>query len=372
MLLVTRLVAGLALDRAALSAMRSTTRALRVHSPVLQARSPVSVAAGAVEVTTAVPLTSATFVSSDAAASEWSGDLIVVPLWQAAKGERPTLGPSAQALDDKVAGAVADLIADAEFEGKAGASAVVALPRGLAVRKVAIVGLGNQTDYKVSGARKFGDVLATLAKEQKSKQAAALVPDFGAAAAAQMQQAAFEAAFLGLSPDTRYKSDKAKQEDAHMPPPLESLTLFGADAAALARARSFASGVLLTKGVVASPANYATPTALAACAQEIADSFEGATLTVLEQATRTPNPNPNPNPNPDPDPDPNPNPSPSPNPDQRSPCWSRRSARPGAWVPSSRSRRVHASRPSSSTSRSHPRGAARRPRRSNSYPALSL
>ena len=287
MLLVTRLVAGLALDRAALPAMRSTTRALRVHSPVLQARSPVTVAAGAVEVTTAVPLTSATFVASDAAASEWSGDLIVVPLWQAAKGERPTLGPSAQALDDKVAGAVADLIADAEFEGKAGASAVVALPRGLAVRKVAIVGLGNQTEYKVSGARKFGDVLATLAKEQKPKQAAALVPDFGAAAAAQMQQAAFEAALLGLSPDTRYKSDKAKQEDAHKPAPLETLTLFGADAAALGRAHSFASGVLLTKGVVASPANYATPTALAACAQEIADSFEGATLTVLEKATLT-------------------------------------------------------------------------------------
>ena len=42
-----------------------------------------------------------------------------------------------------------------------------------------------------------------------------LVPDFGAAAAAQMQQAAFEATLLGLSPDTRYKSDKAKQEDAH-------------------------------------------------------------------------------------------------------------------------------------------------------------
>ena len=53
-----------------------------------------------------------------------------------------------------------------------------------------------------------------------------LVPDFGAAAAAQMQQAAFEATLLGLSPDTRYKSDKAKQEDAHKPPPLEELTLF--------------------------------------------------------------------------------------------------------------------------------------------------
>jgi hypothetical protein len=104
MLLVTRLVTGLALDRAALPAMRGTTRALRLHSPVLQARSPVTVAAGAVEVTTAVPLTTATFAASDAAASEWSGDMMIVPLWQADKGERPTLGPSAQALDDKLAG----------------------------------------------------------------------------------------------------------------------------------------------------------------------------------------------------------------------------------------------------------------------------
>lgn len=282
MLLVTRVIAGLAIDRSALPAWRSTARALR-HSPVLQARTVVSVAAGAQEAATAVPLTTATIVTSDEAASEWSGDLIVVPLWQAAKGELPTLGPSAQALDDKVAGAVADLIADAQFEGKAGASAVVALPRGLPVRKVAIVGLGNQTDYKVSGARKFGDALATLTKEQRPKQAAALVPEFDAAVAAQMQQAAFEATLLGLSPDTRYKSAAAKQEDKHKPPPLESLTLFGADAAVLARARSFASGVLLTKGVVASPANYATPTSLAACAHEIADGFEGATLKVLEQ-----------------------------------------------------------------------------------------
>ena len=73
------------------------------------------------------------------------------------------------------------------------------------------------------GARKFGDTLATLAKDQKSKQAAVLVPDFGAAAAAQMQQAAFEAALLGLSPDTRYKSDKAKQEDTRQRPGLRKM-----------------------------------------------------------------------------------------------------------------------------------------------------
>ena len=262
--LLSSRVTGLALDRAALTAWSSTTRVR--SSPVVSVATPVTVAAGAQKAATAVPMTSATFVASDSAASEWAGDLIIVPLWQAAKGERPTLGPAAQGLDDAVPGVVADLIADSEFEGKAGASAVVALPRGLSVRKVAIVGLGNQTDFKVAGARKFGDALATLATELKPKLAAALVPDFGAAAAAQMQQAAFEALLLGLSPDTRYKSAAAMEE--LKPPPLQTLALLGADVTALARARAFASGVLLTKGVVASPANYATPTSLAACAQE--------------------------------------------------------------------------------------------------------
>jgi len=245
--------------------------------------SPRAAAAGAQEAATAVPLTSASLASSDAAASDWTGDMMVVPVWEAKEGESIALGAEAVALDAALSGAVADLIADSEFKGKAGSSAVVSLPRGrnVNVRKVAVVGMGLSTDFKMSGARKFGAALATLATEQKPKQAAALLPT-GPALAADTQQAAFEAVMLGLSPDTRYKSDA--DSDENKPPPLQTLALLGADAGALARARSFSAGVLLTRGLVASPANYATPTSLAACAKEIADSFDGMTLTVLERA----------------------------------------------------------------------------------------
>lgn len=227
-----------------------------------------------------MPLTSASLAASDAAASEWTGDMMVVPVWEAKEGESIALGAEAEALNAALSGAVADLIADNEFKGKAGSSAVVSLPRGGNVRKVAVVGMGNSTDFKMSGARKFGATLATLATEQKPKQAAALLPT-GPTLAADMQQAAFEAAMLGLSPDKRYKSDA--DSDENKPPPLEALALLGADAGALARAQSFSAGVLLTRGLVASPANYATPSSLAACAKEIADSFDGMTLTVLER-----------------------------------------------------------------------------------------
>jgi len=241
---------------------------------------PRAAIAGAQEAATAVPLTTAAFSTSDAAASSWSGDLMVVPLWQVKKGETPELTPEAKALDEALEGAVSDLIADNEFEGKPGSSAVVSLARSSPIRKVAVVGLGNATEIKSSTARKVGAAIATVAKEQKAKTAAALVP---AELDAPMQQAALEAAMLGLSADTRYKADPTSDENK--PPPLESLELLGgADAAALSRAKAFSSGMLLTRGLVASPANYLTPSSMAACAAELASEFEGLSLTILEQA----------------------------------------------------------------------------------------
>ena len=88
-----------------------------------------------------------------------------------------------------------------------------------------------------------------------------------------------------MRPLTRLGATLRRQEsDQNKPPPLESLELLGADAVALSRARSFSSGMLLTRGLVASPANYLTPTSMAACAAELAAEFEGLSLTVLEQA----------------------------------------------------------------------------------------
>jgi leucyl aminopeptidase len=224
----------------------------------------------------AVPITSAQLVASDAAPAEWSGDLLVVPFWQS--DDAVVLDGASQALDAALSGALADLIADADFKGKAGSSAVVALQRGLPVRRVAVVGLGDSADFKVAGANKFGAFVARCAKEHKVKTAAALMPT----AQAPLQQAALEATLLGLSPDTRFKD---RDDDEHKPPPLAELhVLGGAHADTLDRARTVASGVLLARGLVASPANYLTPTAMAAAAAELAAQFGSLELQVLEQA----------------------------------------------------------------------------------------
>ena len=234
-----------------------------------------------------ISLTSASVEKSGATASKWSGDLLVLPFWEVANSSEITLSKELAALDGAIGGALTDLVTDQEFKGAPGSTAVVALPRGSPARRLAIVGLGKQDKYKVPGARKFGEELAALAKAQKVKVMGALLPSDPAMTA--VLQQAVEAALLGLSPDTRFKS--AKDADENKPPPLEKLELLGtlADGAVLGKARMVASGVLLTKSMVAAPANYLTPTSMAGTAAALADQFpKTLKLKVLEKSYTPP------------------------------------------------------------------------------------
>jgi len=230
-----------------------------------------------------ISLSTATIETSGVDAAEWTGDLLVLPFWEVESSSDLTLSPELAALDGVVGGALSGLIDDQEFKGASGSTAVVGLPRGALMRRLAIVGLGKPDKYTVAGARKFGDELASVAKLQKAKSMGAVLPTDPVPSSA-LQQAALEAALLGLSPDTRFKS--AKDDDANKPPPLVSLELLGGgvDAAAVSSARTMAAGVLLTKGLVSAPANYLTPTSMAATAAALADEFDTLSLKVLEQA----------------------------------------------------------------------------------------
>ncbi len=231
-----------------------------------------------------IPLSGVAVKSSDSEPSSWAGDLLVVSFWEADKDKELELSASASSIDAAVGGALADLIADQEFKGKAGSSAVVSLPRGSAARRLAVVGLGKADKCKVAGARKLGLTLATVAKEQKAKAMAAALPE-ASPLSETMVQAAVEGMLLGLSPDTRYKSDADDEENK--PPPLQSFELLGggegASADAISRGRKMAAGVLLTRGLVGSPANYLTPTTMAATAKSLASEFRSLSLKVLEQ-----------------------------------------------------------------------------------------
>jgi len=224
-----------------------------------------------------IALCGAAITPSSEAPAAWSGDLLVLPLWAPAEKEAALeLSDAASALDEEMGGAVRALLADVEFKGAAGKTAVVSLPAGAKARRLAVVGLGEQKEYKQAAARQFGAALGALIVSQKAKVVGALMPP----AAAQLEQAAVEAALLALSPDTRYKS--SPDDDAKAK--LQELHLFGADAAVITAAKTVAAGMLLTRGVVGSPANYLTPTSMAATATELAAEFDSLSITVLEKA----------------------------------------------------------------------------------------
>ena len=207
----------------------------------------------------------------------WSGDLLVLPLWEADNSTALISSHAFSAVDDAYANVLTEMIEDHDFKGSAGSSAVLALPRGAAARRLAVVGLGKEDKYKTAGAAKLGRALATMAKDQKAKSMAVAMPT----TEPQLQQAAIEHTLLGLSPDTRYKSG---DEDENKPPPLVSLDLLGeVGDAVVSRARTVAAGVLLTKGLVGSPPNYLTPATMAATAEALAEQFPTMTLKVLER-----------------------------------------------------------------------------------------
>jgi leucyl aminopeptidase len=246
--------------------------------------SSAAMSAGASKIPTAVEapisLSSVLIEPKSDPPESWSGDLLVVSFWEPEEKDADlTLTAAQSAIDAAYDGALADLIEFHEFKGKAGSSAVIALPKSMPARRLAVVGLGKADGFKAAGAAKLGAALATMAKDQKVKTMAAVMPEASEA----LQVAAVESLLLGLSPDTRYKSKK--DADENKPPPLVSLDLLGggASASAIERARKMASGILLTRGLVGSPANYLTPTTMAATAQAIADDFGTMSLQVLER-----------------------------------------------------------------------------------------
>ena len=193
-----------------------------------------------------IEITKASVVSSSEAAQSWAGDLLVLPFWEAAEDEKLQFSASQAALDDACGGALADLIADHEFTGKAGSSAVIGLPRSVStVRRLAVVGLGKADKFKASGATKLGATLATMAKEQKSKLMGALLPSESPLSAAH-QQALVEAALLGLSPDTRYKSKD--DEEACEPPKFIHLTYAPPGGAATKKVALVGKGLTFDSG----------------------------------------------------------------------------------------------------------------------------
>ena len=181
-----------------------------------------------------------------------------------------------------LAAVVKDLVDEQEFQGAAGSS-VFTRVAGMPFKHVGLVGLGDADAIT-------GDAWMALGKEATAQATKAKVNTVAVGKYWMGdEEAAFRGkangiaagAFLGSFEDSRFKSD-AKPGSVKT---VHVLTQPGVDVTPeIAAGKAKASGVVLTKQLVAAPPNVVTPTALATVAKQIADAFpETCSVKILEK-----------------------------------------------------------------------------------------
>lgn len=204
---------------------------------------------------------------------DWTGGLLAVGILE---GETKLSGDLAK-LDEQLAGTISELIADEEFEGKSGSSVVGRVGGGNSVRKVALIGLGKAEDLKLDSWRNAAAAIARLATKEPTL---GISLPLGSQSPETLAQVITEAVILALHQDNRFKSEPEDKKTK-----LETIDLIGlaGQEAAIARAETVVSGVILARELVNAPANEVTPVTMAETAQQLAQEY-GMEIKILEQA----------------------------------------------------------------------------------------
>ncbi|AFZ42737.1 leucyl aminopeptidase [Halothece sp. PCC 7418] len=212
--------------------------------------------------------------ATDKTTLTWSGDTLAVGLFV---GGVTVTGELAE-LDEKLAGTIKELIAETDFDGKAGNNVVTRVGGDTPVRKIMLVGLGETDHFKLDTVRLAGSAIARLAKSQRSKSLAISLPIFDNNPAL-TAQAITEGVTLALYEDRRFKSEPEEH-----PLKLESVELLelGNQDAAITKAQQICDGVIFAKELVAAPANSLTSVTLANAVEAMATEH-GLELEILEK-----------------------------------------------------------------------------------------
>ncbi|NBD33698.1 MAG: leucyl aminopeptidase [Cyanobacteria bacterium] len=212
--------------------------------------------------------------ATDKTTLTWSGDTLAVGLFVGGVTVTGELGE----LDEKLAGTIKELIAETEFDGKAGNNVVTRVGGDAPIRKIMLVGLGETEGFKLDSVRLAGSAIARLAKAQRSKNLAISLPIFDNNPAL-TAQAITEGMTLALYEDRRFKSEP--EEHSLKLETVELLELGNQDAA-ITKAQQICDGVILAKELVAAPANSITSVTLANIVEELA-AEHGLEVEILEK-----------------------------------------------------------------------------------------
>ncbi|MGK7954208.1 MAG: leucyl aminopeptidase [Crocosphaera sp.] len=205
---------------------------------------------------------------------DWSGDGIALGLFE---NETALTGELAQ-LNEKTGGTLAELIEEAEFEGKSGSTAVTRIGGNSPIRKLILIGLGKRDELSLETVQLGAASVARLGKKEKVKSLGINFPVVNDHAATTAKAIA-EGIILSLHQDNRFKS-----EPEDKPSKLETVDILGVgeQTQAVEQAQTIASGVILARELVAAPANSVNPVTFAETAQTLAQDY-GLDIEILEQ-----------------------------------------------------------------------------------------
>ncbi|MEM1426106.1 MAG: leucyl aminopeptidase, partial [Cyanobacteria bacterium P01_H01_bin.130] len=208
----------------------------------------------------------------------WAGAGLAIGLWE---GETDLSGDWA-ALDERLGGTLSEIIEEASFKAKA--KSVLSARVGGDVRKIIVVGLGKKDEADLETLRQAAGAVAKTARSEKCDRLGVALPVLDDAAGS--VQAISEGIQLALHQDKRFKSSGEDEDEPKETPETIELLLPGVDGAiaqgALAAADSMVTGTVLSRELVAAPANVVTPVSLAALARELGDEH-GLSVDVLGQ-----------------------------------------------------------------------------------------
>jgi leucyl aminopeptidase len=209
-------------------------------------------------------------------------DAIIVNLFEGVTSP----GGATGAVDSALDGAISDLIAGGDFNGKKGEVAAL-YPRGvIPARRVLLVGLGKEEQFDLEAARQAAGNAIQQARKLNARTVATIVhgAGIGGLEIEAAAQATIEGSLLAL-----YRFDKPQQAtpDGNE---VTDLTIVEFDEARIpaieqgaAVAEAVCAGTVLARNLVNLPPNYCTPSYLAEIAQAIADEH-GMDITIGDRA----------------------------------------------------------------------------------------
>lgn len=208
---------------------------------------------------------------------DWSGEVLALGVYDSEIDENGAISGTLAQLDDRLEGAISDVIRIGGFKGQAQTLAMGRVGRHTPVQQVMLLGLGAAEKLNLETLRLAAAQAAKQGRQLKANALGLALP-LDAFDGATAVEALVEGIILGTYRDDRFRSEPDPTPD------LESLTILGCEPQpdAIEKAQILCNGVILARQLVAAPANVVTPITLTETVQTLAQDY-GLDLEILEQ-----------------------------------------------------------------------------------------